>query len=110
VEASGRGRPPVWCSQACRRGAYEERKAAAAGAIAVRVVERETVIERVRTRLREPTVQDCVLRVLASPRACREVVNGLAMLAERGGMDSSEHKATVAAIHRLGQVMVPGGT
>ena len=67
----------------------------------MRVVERETVIERVRTRLREPTVQDCVLRVLASPRACREVVNGLTMLAERGGMDSGEHKATVEAVRRL---------
>ena len=30
------GRPPTWCSQRCRRAAYEERRAAANGAIAVR--------------------------------------------------------------------------
>lgn len=101
VEGLGRGRPPVWCSQRCRRSAYEERRAAAAGAIAVQVVEREMVVERVNTRLREPTVQECVQRVLASPRACREVVNGLAVLAEAGGMDSGGHTATVTAVRRL---------
>lgn len=110
VEGSGRGCPPVWCSQTCRWGAYEERRAAAAGAIAVRVVEREAVVERVTVRLREPTVQECVRRVLASPRACREVVNGLAMLAERGGMESGEHTATVVAIHRLGQALMSSET
>ena len=34
--------------------AYEERRAARSGAIAVRLVEREKVTERVRTQLREP--------------------------------------------------------
>ncbi len=73
----------------------------------MRVVERETVVERVSTRLREPTVQECVHRVLASPRACREVVNGLNMLAERGGMESGEHAATVAAVRRLSLALTP---
>ncbi len=47
VDWSGHGRHPLWCSQACRRAAYEERRASASGAIAVRVVQREKVIERV---------------------------------------------------------------
>ncbi len=47
---------------------------AATGAIAVRVVQRETT--------REPSSAECVTRVLASPRACREVLNGLTTLAD----------------------------
>jgi len=76
----------------------------------VRVVERETVVERVTVQLREPTVPECVQRVLSSPRACREVVNGLAVLAERGGMESGEHAATVAAIRRVSQALTSTGT
>src|SRR5690625_4284264 len=34
------GRPATWCSQSRRRSAYEERRAAARGAIALRVVDR----------------------------------------------------------------------
>ncbi len=67
----------------------------------MRVIERKTVVERVTTQLREPTVQECVRRVLASPRACREVVNGLNSRAEHGGIESGEHAATVAAARRL---------
>ncbi len=40
VHWTGRGRRARWCSPACRRAAYEERRAAATGAIAVRVVQR----------------------------------------------------------------------
>ncbi len=74
VHWSGRGRRARWCSPACRRAAYEERRAAATGAIAVRIVQRETT--------REPSPAECVTRVLASPRACREVLNGLTTLAD----------------------------
>ena len=59
VHWSGRGRRARWCSHTCRRAAYEERRAAATGAIAVRVVQRETT--------REPSPAECVTRVLASP-------------------------------------------
>jgi len=47
VDWAGRGRRPLWCSQACRRAAYEKRRASASEGIAVRVVQREKVIERV---------------------------------------------------------------
>jgi len=93
VHWSGRGRRARWCSQACRRAAYEERRAAAAGAIAVRVVERETT--------REPTPTECVARVLTSPRACREVLNGLTALATDGQLDTGAHTATLTALGRL---------
>lgn len=76
----------------------------------MRVVERETVIERVRIQLREPTPAECVERVLASPRACREVVNGLTALAVHGRLGSGAHTATVAAIERLVQALTEAGT
>jgi len=110
VEWAGRGRRPFWCSQVCRRAAYEERRAAGSEAIAIRVVEREKVTERVRTQLREPTVAECVERVLASARACREVVNGLTVNAVHGCLDSGAHAATVAAIERLVQTLINSGT
>jgi len=75
----------------------------------VRVVEREKVIVRVRTEYREPTAQDCVKRVLESPRACREVMNGLAAKASQGRLHSGAHSATVAAIERLVQAMIDPG-
>ncbi len=89
--------------------AYEERRAARSGAIAVRLVEREKVTERVRTQLREPTSAECVERVLAFPRACREVVNGLTAQAVRGHLDSGAHTATIAAIERLVQALINSG-
>lgn len=64
------GRPRKWCSQLCRRAAYEERRAAAAGAIAVREVVRET-------RAGEHDLSTCAARVVDSPAACRRVLRSL---------------------------------
>ncbi len=63
------GRPRKWCSQACRRAAYEERRAAANGAIALQLVEAVTTVEH--------DLDECVKRVLDSPAACRHVLRGL---------------------------------
>lgn len=63
----GRGRPRVWCSQACRRAAYEERRVAASGAIAKEVV----------VKLVEPSWEETIERVLRSPKACRQVLHAL---------------------------------
>ncbi len=67
LNSSGRGRPRVWCSQVCRRAAYEERRAAAAGAIA-----KEVVVKRV-----EPSWEETIERVLESPKACKQVLRAL---------------------------------
>ena len=72
VQRTATGRPPIWCSPACRRAAYEERRAAAHGAIAVEIV------ERVETH--EHPIGTCVDRTLASPAGCRRVVYELARL------------------------------
>lgn len=68
-QPSHRGRPRKWCSPSCRRAAYEERRAAANGAIAVEFVERITAIEH--------DLDECVTRVLDSPAASRRVLRKL---------------------------------
>ena len=61
------GRPRKWCSQRCRRAAYEARRAAAAGAIAVREVVRDA-------KTVEHNLTACAVRVVDSPAACRRVI------------------------------------
>lgn len=94
VATSGRGRPRTWCSQACRRAAYEERRAASQGAIAVEVVERvETVEHPLRT---------CVDRAIESPTGCRRVLDQLARLARDGELQNDpKWQQTYTAVFNL---------
>ena len=85
LEAPARpGRPRRWCSQRCRRAAYEERKAAAGGVVAVRVVELERAVEKPPVK---PTVDEAIKIVLASPRAWRAVLAELTRRAHEGAFD-----------------------
>jgi hypothetical protein len=101
------GRPSIWCSQRCRRAAYEERRAAAKGAIGVRVevVEKpvERIIERVRIETKCVAVgpAEAAQLVLASPRACRTVLESLAAEADAGRLDAGAHAPTLRAANRL---------
>ena len=63
------GRPRKWCSQACRRAAYEERRAAAAGAIAVREVEV--------TKVTDHDLSTCVKNLANSPTAVKRLLRSL---------------------------------
>ena len=67
--SSAVGRPRKWCSQTCRRAAYEERRAAANGAVAIQVVERSATTEH--------NLDECVKRALDSPTACRHILRAL---------------------------------
>jgi hypothetical protein len=71
-QARATGRPPTWGSQRCRRAAYEERRAAARGAIAIKLVERESP---------NHDISECVARTQRSPAACRRVLAALTDLA-----------------------------
>jgi hypothetical protein len=97
------GRPPIWCSQACRRAAYEERRAAARGAIAVELV------DRVETR--EHPIGTCVDRTIDTPTGCRRVVYELARLARDGTLARDPKWATTyTAVHALiDAVLIPHG-
>lgn len=87
VFQTGRGRPRTWCSQACRRAAYEERRAAAAGAIGVELVHR-TIVE-------EHPLSVCVDRTIASPVGCRRVLAELAQLLFAGTLGSDPKWSSV---------------
>lgn len=97
VPSSGRGRPPVWCSQACRRAAYEERRASASGAIAVRVVKQEA------PPLPPPkvTLDEHVADVLASPTATARVLSAAVGLAADGRIHEPRWARAEAALMQL---------
>lgn len=82
------GRPPRWCSQRCRRAAYEERRAAAAGVLAIEFVRSAEVSL-------EHDLGECVSRVAASPAACRRVLREMAELARRGDLGADPKWAPV---------------
>ncbi len=71
------GRPRVYCTPACRKAAYEDRRAGRDGAVRVQLVDRVIVktIERVE-RVQHPPAE-CVTMVLADPALTRKVLIGL---------------------------------
>ena len=93
------GRPATWCSQACRRAAYEERRAAGRGAIALRVVERVKVTEH--------DLTECVARVISSPSASRQVLRAMTVLAREGVLSGHpKWSSTQTAADRLAELVV----
>jgi endogenous inhibitor of DNA gyrase (YacG/DUF329 family) len=95
------GRPARWCSQRCRRAAYGERRAAAAGAIAVEVVETVTTTEH--------GLDECVSRVQASPVAVRKVLTHLSKLLTGGGLRDPKWGSTVDSAVVLARAVGTGG-
>jgi hypothetical protein len=94
------GRPATWCSDRCKRAAYEERRAAANGAIAVKIVQK--VVERDPHRL-----NDCADRVMASPVACRRVLDHLAELARTHQLSDPKWDTTVRSLTNLIGAVTP---
>jgi hypothetical protein len=101
------GRPSVWCSQQCRRAAYEERRAAKTGAVAVRVEIVEKAVDRIVERVQIETKQiesspaEAARIVLKSPRACRTILEALAAEADSGHLTAAAHAPTLRAAQRL---------
>lgn len=85
------GRPKVWCSPGCRRLAYDERRAAQNGAIAIRLIER---VEQV-------SIDDCVERVMASPVACARVLDAIAGLVDDEQIHQPKWSKALDAPERL---------
>lgn len=114
IPVSGAGRPRRWCSDRCRRLAYDERRAARNGAVGIEFREPaqppevvEIVHERVVTRevFRSPTPQEALQIVAASPRACRDILLALATKAAVGELAENRHAATVDAAVKLIQTL-----
>lgn len=70
------GRMPKWCSPACRHRAWEQRRAAESGLVAVELVDRP--VEVIREVIRSETVP-----VVVSPSSARHWSDLLSTLAER---------------------------
>lgn len=97
ITSPGRGRPPVWCSQACRRAAYEEQRAAASGAIAVRIVTREAPP----AAPPKVSIDEHVAAVIASPTACARVLAEVATMEADGRLDEPRWARAKTAIDQL---------
>jgi hypothetical protein len=63
---ANRGGTRVWCSDRCKKSAYEARRSGGEHAVGVKVVERVVV--------KEHHINECVRRVQASPVAVRHVL------------------------------------
>ncbi len=88
------GRPATWCSDNCKRAAYEERRAAANGAIAVKIVEKVVAQDA-------HSINECANRVMDSPVACRRVLDHLGELARSGKLDDPRWDGTVRSLAKL---------
>lgn len=88
------GRPATWCSDRCKRAAYEERRAAANGAIAVTIIEKVVVQDA-------HDLHGCTNRVMESSVACRRVVDHLAILAREGRLTDPKWDATIRSLRNL---------
>ena len=80
VTVAKRGRVPKWCSATCRHRAWEQRRAAASGLVAIEVVERPVEVVRTVTKV-ERVVVDVPRTV--SPTSTREWAAQLEDLADQ---------------------------
>jgi hypothetical protein len=99
----GPGRPRVYCRPACRKAAYEARRARKPGAFEVKVVQTH-VVER-------HDIRDCVAQVKTSPVACRNVLLYLSELLD----DEKLHRdpkwgRVIAAAYSLGAGIIAAPT
>lgn len=93
-QARPTGRPATWCSDRCKRAAYEERRAAANGAIAIKVVEKVIVPDA-------HNISECANRVMESPAACRRILDHLAELARADQLRDPKWDSTIRSLDNL---------
>jgi uncharacterized protein (DUF983 family) len=101
LRGRGTGRSAKWCSQRCRRAAYEERRAASAEVIAVEVVETVTTIEH--------GLDECVRRVQVSPVAVRKVLAHLTKLVAEDRLRDPKWGSAVDSAVLLARAVGAGG-
>jgi hypothetical protein len=75
----GTGRRRVYCTPACRKAAYEDRRAKKPGAVQVKLVDRLVVetVETTRVIDRGHTISQCLDTVADSPRAAANLPGSL---------------------------------
>jgi hypothetical protein len=99
----------VFCSPACRKAAYEDRRARKPEAFQIRVVDRtiERTIETTRTIDEGHDLRECVRRAAASPRAVTNILAVLAGMARTGTLQHDPKWAPAArAITDLNRALI----
>lgn len=96
------GRPRVYCSPACRKAAYEERRARKPDATRVRLVEQQ-VVETL-----EHDITECARRVAESPRGVANVLKSVTALIDKPEFDGPEWEPAFRQIQRLLRVARTG--
>lgn len=96
------GRRRVYCTPACRKAAYEKRRARKPNATLVKVVDRVVVEHHETVVDKGHEIGTCQVRVAQSPRACTLIVQHLAGMARKQELlDNNEWAPTVRAIEDL---------
>lgn len=109
--AAATGRPRIYCGPACRKAAYEDRRARKPEAFQVRIVERTVVesVETTRTVDEDHDIVECVRRVSSSPRAVTNVLAGASGLAKAGTMQlDGKWLPAARALAELNRAMLQG--
>ena len=102
------GRRRVYCSAACRKAAYEQRRARKPVATIVKVVDRVVVETRETVKVIDEghNLLKCVVNVAQSPRACANVVVHLAGMARNKELvEANEWAPVVRAIEDLNRAI-----
>lgn len=89
------GRPRRWCSDACRRLASEERRAAEGGHAAITFIKEAASLD------------EHVQAVLNSPSACRRILRELADRGARGQLDDAKWSSVADELARLRRPNLP---
>ena len=94
------GRIPIYCSDACRKAAYEARRLRKPDAFTVKVVETTTTTEITHA------VETCAAKVLDSPWETRKLLVELARRINRDEISKSEWITLSHGFDRLGEAML----
>lgn len=107
-DTAATGRRRIYCSAACRKAAYEDRRAKRPGAVRVKVVDRVVVETRETVEVVDEghDIVGCVDNVSASPRACANVVAHLTVMAQTEQLfNDPRWQPVVRAIGNLDRAM-----
>ena len=101
VTVAARGRVPKWCSATCRHRAWEQRRAAASGLVAVEVVDRPVEVVRTVTKVKRVVVEAPRSMTTGTNRGWAQQLEELADDLDRGRIYDRDVQALLPAMTAL---------
>jgi hypothetical protein len=101
VTFAARGRVPKWCSATCRHRAWEQRRAAASGLVAVEVVDRPVEVVRTVTKVKRVLVEVPRPATVGTNRDWAQQLANLADDLDRGRIYDREVESLMPAMTAL---------